>query len=117
MAAIERTTEIGMMRAIGSQKGFIAKMFVGETAMLSFAFGGIGIIIGIIIVNIIPALQITSANDLVQLLYGGDTFLPALSIGNIVLVVFELMVVTAITVIYPIRVATRITPLDAISRD
>jgi len=117
MAAIERTTEIGMMRAIGSQKGFIAKMFVGETAMLSFAFGGIGIIAGIIIVNIIPVFQITSANDLVQLLYGGDTFLPALSIGNILLVVFELTVVTAITVIYPIRVATRITPLDAISRD
>ena len=117
MAAIERTTEIGMMRAIGTQKGFIAKMFVGETAMLSFLFGGIGIIAGIIVINVIPSLHITSANDLVQLLYGGDTFLPTLSIGGIILVILELTAVTAITVLYPIRVATKITPLDAISRE
>lgn len=35
MAALERTPEIGMMRAIGARKGFIGKMFLAETAVLA----------------------------------------------------------------------------------
>ncbi|HEY1406818.1 MAG TPA: FtsX-like permease family protein, partial [Spirochaetota bacterium] len=117
MAAIERTTEIGMMRAIGAQKDFVSKMFLGETAILSVVFGGIGIIVGTLIVDIIPLFHITSTNDLVQLLYGGDTFMPSLSVGNIIFVLFELAMVTFITILYPVKVARSITPLDAISRD
>jgi putative ABC transport system permease protein len=117
MAAIERTTEIGMMRAIGARKGFIRSMFLGETAMLSAVFGGAGIFIGIVIVNIIAAFNITSSNDMAQLLYGGDTFKPLLSVVDIVLAIIQLIIVTIIAVIYPIRVASNITPLDAISRE
>jgi len=117
MAALERTTEIGMMRAIGARKGFIGGMFIGETAILSGLFGGLGIIIGIIAVNIAPLLHITSSNDVVQLLFGGDTFMPYLSAGDILIVMGELLLVTVITALYPVRVAKSITPLDAISRD
>ncbi|MBF0412138.1 MAG: FtsX-like permease family protein [Desulfamplus sp.] len=117
MAAIERTTEIGMMRAIGAGKWIIAGMFICETALLSGLFGGIGIITGIVVVYIVPFLKIASANDLVQLLFGGDTFNPYLSIGDIAVVLVELVVVTLITIIYPVILARSITPLDAISRD
>lgn len=117
MAAIERTTEIGMMRAIGAGKPIIAGMFICETSILSGLFGGIGIITGIIIVKIVPLLKITSANDLVQLLFGGDTFNPYLSAFDISVVIIELFVVTLITIIYPVILAQSITPLDAISRD
>jgi putative ABC transport system permease protein len=117
MAAIERTTEIGMMRAVGARKGFIRLMFLGETAMLSAVFGGAGIVIGFIIVNIIAALNITTDNDMAQLLYGGDTFRPLLSLLDVALAIIQLIIVTLIAVIYPIRVASNITPLDAISRE
>jgi putative ABC transport system permease protein len=117
MAAIERTTEIGMMRAIGARKGFIRLMFLGETGVLSAVFGGAGILVGFIIVNIIAVCNITSTNDMVQLLFGGDTFRPLLSVIDIGLVIIQLVIVTLIAVVYPIRVASNITPLDAISRD
>jgi putative ABC transport system permease protein len=117
MAALERTTEIGMMRAVGAQKGFIRSMFLGETAMLSTVFGGAGIVIGIIIVNIIAMCNITTDNDMVQLLYGGDMFRPLLSVVDVALAVVQLVIVTIIAVIYPVRVASGITPLDAISRE
>jgi ABC-type antimicrobial peptide transport system permease subunit len=117
MAAIERTTEIGMMRAIGARKTMITGMFIGETSILSGLFGGIGLVVGIAIVQLMPLFNITSENDIVQLLFGGDTFHPFLSIGDILVVIFELMVVTLITVIYPVMVAINITPLDAIARD
>jgi ABC-type antimicrobial peptide transport system permease subunit len=117
MAALERTSEIGMMRAVGARKGFIRLMFLGETGMLAAVFGGAGILAGVIVVNIVAALGITSNNDMVQLLFGGDTFRPLLSALDIVLAVLQLALVTLLAVIYPIKVASGITPLDAISRE
>lgn len=117
MAAIERTTEIGMMRAVGARKGFIRKMFLGETAMLSAVFGGAGIAVGLIIVNIVASLNITTDNDMVQLLYGGDTFRPLMSLIDIALAILQLVIVTLVAVVYPIRIAGNITPLNAITRE
>lgn len=117
MATLERITEIGMMRAVGARKSFISSMFIGETAMLSGLFGGLGIIFGIVTVKLIPYFNITTDNDMVQLLYGGDKFFPILSFTDILLVILQLAAVTVITVLYPVNVATRIVPLDAISRD
>lgn len=117
MAALERITEIGMMRAVGARKSFVGKMFLGETAMLAILFGGAGIIVGILITIVVSMLGITSDNDLVQLLYGGDTFNPVLSAGDVLLTMIQLLLVTLIAVIYPLKVARSITPLDAIARD
>ena len=92
-------------------------MFFWETAMLSFVFGGTGIAAGYIIVNVLALCKFTTDNDMVQLLYGGDTFHPFLSGGDIFLAVFQLAIVTLIAVIYPMLVARSITPLDAITRE
>ena len=117
MAALERTSEIGMMRAIGARKSFIGNMFLGETAILSFVFGGVGIIVGIVAIRIVPLLHITSSNDMVQLLFGGDTFFPVLSFQDIIITIFQLLLVTLIAVVYPMKVARGITPLEALVRD
>jgi putative ABC transport system permease protein len=117
MAALERTTEIGMMRAVGAQKGFIRSMFLGETAVLSAVFGGAGIAVGIIVIRVIAALHFTTDNDMLELLYGGDTFHPLLAGGDVVLSIVMLAIVTLVAVVYPIIIAGNITPLDAISRE
>jgi putative ABC transport system permease protein len=117
MAAMERTSEIGMMRAIGARKNFIRAMFFGETGMLAIVFGGAGLLLGVLTVNVIPLLHITTSNDLVQLLYGGDTFHPVLKWGDLLVTVIELGFVTLLAALYPMRVASQIKPLDAIARD
>jgi len=117
MAALERASEIGMMRAIGAHKTFIAGMFLGETAVLSAVFGGLGILAGIVAVKVIPLLQITTKNDMLQLLYGGNYFHPLLSLSGIALTALQLLFVTIVAAVYPMKVAVNITPLDAISRD
>lgn len=117
MAAMERTSEIGMMRAIGARKNFIRAMFFGETGMLALVFGGAGLLLGVLAVNIIPLLHITTKNELVQLLYGGDMFHPLLKWGDLLVTIFQLGLVTLIAALYPMRVAGQIKPLDAISRD
>ena len=117
MAALERTSEIGMMRAIGAKKSFIGGMFFGETALLSGFFGSIGIVTGIIVVEIIPLLNIHTDNDFIQILYGGDIFYPVLMGQDISLTVFQLIAVTILASIYPVIVAREIKPIDAIARE
>ncbi len=117
MAALERVSEIGMMRAVGAQKSFITRMFFAETAVISFIFGGAGIIVGIMVVFILNLLHITTDNQILQLLFGGNVFRPTLGFSDIIIGVMELTLVTVAATLYPLRVARRITPLDAITRD
>lgn len=117
MNAIERTQEIGMMRAVGGTKGFIGRMFVTETFLLSFVFGGAGILLGVITVNVVAAFKISSTNEILQLLFGGDVFRPQTDPVGILLGILQLTIVTFISVIYPVMVARGITPLQAIARD
>lgn len=117
MAALERTPELGMMRAIGARKGFIGRMFMAETAVLSALFGGLGIGTGALATLALSALHLTSANDMLQLAFGGDTFRPALAPGDFLLSGAELILVALAAVAYPMRLAQRISPLDAVYRE
>ncbi len=117
MAAMERASEIGMMRAVGAQKPFIGGMFLGETALLSAVFGGAGILAGVLAVELIPLLKISTSNDMLQLLYGGDIFRPMLDLYGVALAALQLAVVTVLAALYPMKVAAGITPLEAIARD
>ncbi len=117
MAALERVSEIGMMRAVGAYRSFIAWMFLAETAMISFVFGGAGIILGIAVVFVLNLFNITTDNKILELLFGGSVFRPTLDVLDILAGVIELAAVTVLAVIYPVNIARRITPLDAIMRD
>lgn len=92
-------------------------MFTGESAFLSFFFGGAGIVSGIIIVLVFRMMGLTTDNEMLQLLYGGDKFMPMITMMDFILCLIQLFIVTVIAMIYPIKVARSITPLDAISRD
>ena len=117
MNALERTEEFGMMRAVGAQKMFITRMFLAETFSLSFVFGGGGIVIGEIVTAIVRALRIGSGgNQIFELLFGGEVFRPILGPSGIIIGVICLAIVTLVAVLYPVAVARKITPLDAINR-
>ncbi len=117
MAAAERADEIGMMRAIGAKKDFIGKMFFAETLLLSFIFGGAGIIAGVIIVLILSSANITTANEMMQLAYAGETFQPLIDGNTLIRGILQLAVVTLSAMVYPIVLARRITPLEAVNRE
>ncbi|MBN1523700.1 MAG: ABC transporter permease [Spirochaetales bacterium] len=117
MTAMERTEEFGMMRAVGARKGFIAKMFLSETFFLSFIFGGIGLFAGVIVTWIIRPIGIGAGGiDFIELVFGGETFRPMLGFAGLVNGIINLLFVTIFAVIYPLLVARKITPLDAINR-
>ncbi|MFK5950804.1 MAG: ABC transporter permease [Methylococcales bacterium] len=53
IAVSERISEIGLLRAVGAEQGMIFKMFLSEALVLSFMGGLVGILLGIIIVQLI----------------------------------------------------------------
>lgn len=117
MNALERTEEFGMMRAVGAQKRFITKMFIAETFSLSAIFGGAGIVIGVIVEAIVRSLRIGSGgNQIWELIFGGEVFRPVLGPSGVIIGVICLALVTLVAVLYPVFVARKITPLDAINR-
>jgi len=117
MAALERVSEIAMMRAVGAQKGFLRRMFIFETGILSFFFGGLGIITGIAVIYLLQAAGITTTNEILQMVYGGDKLNPVFTFPDLLIGVLELGIVTLLSVIYPLRVVGKIVPLDAIVRE
>jgi ABC-type lipoprotein release transport system permease subunit len=117
MAALERASELAMMRAIGARKGFIRRMFMSETALLSFFFGGLGIIFGIIGIYLLRAAEISTTNEILQIVFGGETLSPLYTGSDGLIGLVELGIVTMLSVLYPLRVVGRIVPLDAIVRE
>jgi len=80
-------------------------------------FGGAGILAGIAVVFLLGLLNITTDNQVLVLLFGGNVFRPFLGFGDIIVCVLLLSVVTVMATLYPLKVARGITPLDAIMRD
>lgn len=117
MAAMERTGEIGTMRVIGAQKKFTSGMFVAETSVLSFFFGGLGILSGIAAIIAFNAVELKTASPYLQLVFGGSIFRPVLEMNGIVTGIFQLAVITVLGLIYPVAVARRIKPIDAMKRN
>ena len=116
MAAAERTAEIGTMRMVGAQKKLIGRMFIAETFLLSFLFGAIGIIFGMAAISLLSATHITSTNNLLLFLFGGDVFCPVLDFGGVVKGIVQLIIITILAMVYPVMVARRIQPMDAVKR-
>jgi len=117
MSAMERVTEIGMMRAVGATRTFIARLMLSETAVLAAFFGGAGVLVGAILVFLTPLLGIQTGNDLLQMVYGGEVFHPLLRPQDLVACFFELSLVVGLASLYPMQLAASITPLDAIARE
>lgn len=118
MAAIERTTEIAMMRAIGARKSFIRRMLLAEIGALALVFGGIGMGVGILFIWGLNALRIPmTAEWILTLVAGGDTLHLAVDLPGFLTGSGQVAVVTLISALYPMLVASKIVPLEAIARD
>lgn len=117
MNAMERAPEIGTMRAMGAQKGFIRGLFLTETALLSLLFGGAGLVAGALVILLTAGLGVPAANEMMSLAFGGDTFRPQMDLQGMTNVSLQLIGVTLVAALYPVHLATRVSPLDAVARD
>ncbi len=114
ISVIERTTEIGTMRALGAQKRLIRKMFVLETMTISCFFGLLGIMAAVIAVGILGIVGLPAPNAFFELIFGGSVLRPVLSWGGILQAGAMMIGIGFFSSLYPVAVALKIQPVQAI---
>ena len=117
ISVIERTSEIGTMRALGARRSFVFRMFVSETLTISWVFGAAGILLGALIVIVLDALGIRASSDFLLILFGGERLSATVSGFSVLL---SALIVTGIGVlasIFPVLIALRIQPVRAVQAE
>ena len=117
VSVIERTGEIGTMRALGAQKGFVWKLFAGETLTLTVVFGFIGTVLSILAIGILNALHIPASTDFLELLFGGSVLSMRVNPLSIVSTFIMVLAVSLLAHIYPVSVALKVQPVQAMRTD
>lgn len=116
VSVIERTGEIGTMRAIGAEKRFVRRLFFEETLMLTSVSAVLGIIIAFIVMGIFNSMNITITNSIAKMILGGGLmhFSPTFTIIGVTVLVALLG--SILSNLYPVSSALKITPLKALSK-
>ena len=117
ISVIERTSEIGTMRALGAHKRFVRRMFLLETLSISWLFGIAGIVLGALIVVVLGWTGIRTDSAFLQILFGGEVLEPTLSAFSVWI---SLLIITAIGLlssVYPVMVALRVQPIRAVQTE
>lgn len=112
----ERFGEIGTMRAIGAKKNFVRQMITLETMIITLTFGLLGVIVGIIVILIFRIVGIEATNQFLQLLLGGSVFRPSVSVSAIFSSVIAITLVGIIASLYPVSIALKVSPLEAMNK-
>jgi putative ABC transport system permease protein len=117
ISVIERTGEIGTMRALGAQKRTVRRMFVMETLSISVVFGTAGVLVGAIIIGILNLTGIPAPNQFFQILFGGEILHPALHLSALLYTLAIVVAIGLVASLYPVAVALRIQPVQALQEE
>ncbi|MEE1006315.1 MAG: FtsX-like permease family protein, partial [Acutalibacteraceae bacterium] len=105
ISVLERTKEIGILRAMGASKRDVSRVFNAETLIVGFVAGAIGI--GITLLLLIPINAVIAVFTDIS----GLAVLPA--VGGIALVVIS-MLLTFIAGLFPAKIAAKRDPVKAL---
>jgi putative ABC transport system permease protein len=102
MSVYERTREIGVLKAVGWKNKRIMYMILGESIVITMLAAGVGIIMGLLAVQVLLALGM---GGFISPVYTSNTFLKAIGIALFVGLVGGL---------YPAYRASRLPPTEAL---
>lgn len=105
ISVLERTKEIGVLRAMGASKKDVSRVFNAETLIVGFAAGAIGIAVTLLLLIPINAIiaAITDISGLAELPIAGGVALVVIS-----------MLLTLIAGLFPSKVAAKKDPVTAL---
>ncbi len=118
MAVLERTREIGMLRAIGMHRRKVFVMILLETCLLGAVSGPIGVLLGFITVSWLSrrGLDLSRYSEALKS-YGYDTvFYPEIDSIMYPILMGVVLLTALLGAIYPSVMAVRLNPLKAIRK-
>jgi putative ABC transport system permease protein len=107
ISVLERTSQIGLMKALGMSRRAIAKLFRYEAAWIGFLGGSLGVVIALVLGYFANPL-ITKALDL------GDNALLIFLWWQIAILIVALVIVAIVAGWFPARKAARLDPIEAL---
>lgn len=116
ISVTERIAEIGTIRAIGGQKTFVRSMITAEVLTITLLFGLVGIAFGSLTIGMLHVLGLPASNLFLQVMFGGSSLKPILSISSLFLSIIAVAVIGVIASLYPTSVALGISPVQAMQR-
>ena len=116
VSIMERSGEIGTMRAIGAKRSFVRQLFYTESFLLSCIGSLCGIALAIIAGLIFNAVGIRFSNRIVAALFGGYKLQTAVSFTAILSTLGAMIAAGIVANWYPVRMALKISPLEAINK-
>lgn len=105
ISVLERTKEIGILRAMGASKSNISNVFNAETLIVGFSAGAIGVLVTVLLnipINVIIK-NLTDIDNMSQLPWQGGVILVIIS-----------MLLTLIAGLFPASVAAKKDPVEAL---
>jgi len=110
ISLLERTNEIGIMRAIGAAPRDVMWLFLGESLMIGFLGGVSGILLGVLSSQLVQLIV-----NMVSKSFGGDMLkLFSYPIWFMFFIIILSSLVGLIGGYYPARRAAKLNPLDAL---
>lgn len=119
MIVVEKTKDIGILKALGAPSGGVMSIFLGYGFSLGTVGAGVGIVLGLLFVSFINEIA-----DLVQQITGQEIFDPTIYYFNeiptivsphmVVLVAFGAIVIAVLASILPALRAARLHPVEAL---
>ncbi|HIG99196.1 MAG TPA: FtsX-like permease family protein [Thermoplasmata archaeon] len=108
-SVMERTREIGIMKAIGATNLDIMSIFIFEGMLLSSVGGIIGIILGVF-----GSQGLTLILNNVMTMGPSMNLTPIITISSVVLAVTVSLIVGVLSSLYPAWKAARMSPIEAV---
>ncbi len=106
-SVMERTHEIGIMKAIGARNRDVMSIFITEGISISLIGGLVGVMLGIVGSSVFTSAIGFSGNS-------GMSLSPVITIENIALAMFVAVLVGVMSSLYPARKAAKMSPIEAV---
>lgn len=115
MATMERTAEIGTMRAIGAQRSQVLILFLLETLVLAAVASGLGAGASIGMITWLGTVGIKAPSAQAMFIFGGPKLFPTWTWFNVAFGVGSVSLISLLSTFYPALMAARVQPVVAMN--
>ena len=115
LSVLERTGEIGSLRAMGATRVRISVMIFLETLMVVFGSAVLGILIGKLGTEWLNAKGIVIDNPYIKILFGGKALKGEIALQNVISHLIAAFLLTVLSMLYPLKRALGISPVEAMT--
>jgi ABC-type lipoprotein release transport system permease subunit len=115
MAVFERTREFGVLLAVGTTPGRLAKLLIFESSTITIIGIALGIILGSLVTWYfqVHGILISGASELMRHYGLPERMYPQLSVLSITIGAGIVLIITMLTALYPAFKARRLRPVEA----